>query len=320
MLMRIVFFFLFAILGSWLITAVAWGLSIEFKPEAKVDNSVLTLGDVALISPAQAAEKYSAMPLFKLNHNNALQVYRASTLKAYIHQGLDRNQKISWTGAEKVIVRRSGGELIDEQVMQTLIEDYLVQHFDHPAVSRVEFVPGVMPEPFIVQSKNWDCTVRPSNSNLISARRFSLVFRQDNSVVRNVTAQGKVNVLAKVAVAARDLHRDETIHQDDVLMQLRELPRLDSAVFDLQQALGKQVRHFLGAGSMIDAQKIKRPNLVRRNSKVTLIARKGGMQIMASGVAQEDGAKMDRISVQNLNSGQEVFGRVLAEDIVEVMF
>lgn len=320
MIMRIFFFLLSAILGSWLITAVAWGLSIEFKPEAEVDSPVLKLGDVAIISPAQAAEKYSAMPLFKLNHNNALKVYRSSTLKAYVHQGLGRNQKISWAGAEKVTVRRSGGELIDEQVMQTLIEDYLVQHFDHPSVSRIEFVPGVMPKPFIVQSENWDCTVRPSNSNVISARRFSLVFRQDNSVVRNVTAQGKVNVLAKVAVAARDLHRDESIHQDDVLMQQRELSRLEGAVFDLQQALGKQVRHFLGAGSVIDAQKIKRPNLVRRNNKVTLIARKGNMQIIALGVAQEDGAKMDRVCVQNLNSGQEVFGRVLAQDIVEVMF
>ncbi|MFO7803971.1 MAG: flagellar basal body P-ring formation chaperone FlgA [Desulfovermiculus sp.] len=316
-------FFLFpALLVFLLLWAAnpAWGLRIEFKPEAKVEGSVLRLRDVAYLSPEEAAQRYGDIELFHLRSNQGVQTYRASTLRAYIRQQVGQESKITWAGEKSITVRRAGGELIDHQEMQALIQDYLEESLDHPGVTQVTFTPGMMPSPFTVQDQNWECTVRPSDQNLVSARRFSLIFSGSGRVLRNVTVRGEVQVRGEVAVAVQDLGRHQTIAREDVQLRERVISRRVEPVFDLQEAVGKRVQRSTQADSVIDAQDIARPHLVRRRQPVTLIVRKGKMVISASGIAQEDGAKMDRVCVENARSGQEVYGHVVGKNIVEVAF
>ena len=299
-------------------SATVWGLRIEFKPEVEVQGSVLTLQDVARISPQDAAERYGDMKLFRLRSSQAVQVYRSSTLRAYILQKVASGTRIHWAGEKEVSVRRAGGELIDHQQMQTLVQDYLDQAFDHPGVTKATFLPHRMPSQFTIREPNWECIVRPSNQNLVSARRFSLMFRGSGRVLRNITVRGEVQVRAEVVVAVRDLGRDQNIGREDVQIQERELSRRVEPVFALDQVVGKRTRHSIQGDSVIDAQDIARPHLVQRRQPVTIIVRKGKMIISASGIAQEDGVKMDRVLVENARSGQEVYGYVIAKDTVEV--
>ncbi len=296
----------------------AWGLRIAFLPQAEVQGSVLRLGDVAEISPPKAAQRYQDMQLFHLPSQQAVRVYRASTLRAYIQQHIDAAANITWAGEKRVTVRQAGGGLVDGRMMQTQVQDYLQEYFDHPAVTKVQFVPQRLPQPFTVHAKNWECTVRPAHQNPLSARRFSLLFRGPHGVLRNLTVRGKVQVQAQVAVARRDLGRDQSVTREDVRIESKELDRRVEPVFDLNKVVGKRITHFIPAGSVIESQDIARPHLVRRREPVTLIVRKGKMVISASGIAQEDGAKMDRVCVENARSGQEVYGHVVAKDTVEV--
>ena len=316
-------FFLFpaflALILIWT-SAPAWGMRIEFKSEARVEGSVLTLQDVARLSPHQAARRYGDIELFRLRSNQAVQIYRASILRAYILQQIGDKNQITWAGKKSIAVRRAGGQLIDHHRMQSLVRDYLQEHFVNSAVTHLEFVPGKLPAPFTLPNKNWECTVRPSDQNLLSARRFSLEFREQGRVLRNVTMRGQVRARARVVVAARDLRRGQTIGRGDVSLQQRELSRRAEPVFDLEEVVSKRVVRSIPADSVLDAQKIARPHLVRRRQPVTLIVRKGQMLISASGIAQENGAKTDRVCVENARSGQEVSGRVVGKDTVEVIF
>jgi len=298
----------------------AWGLRIAFLPQAEVQGSVLRLGDVAEISPQKAAQRYQDMELFHLPSQQTVRVYRASTLRAYIQQHIDAAEAVTWAGEKRVTVRRAGGELIDGQMMKAQVQDYLQDFFDHPAVTEVQFVPQGLPQPFTVSVPDWECTVRPSSQNPLSARRFSLLFRGPHGVLRNLTVRGKVRVQAQVAVAKRDLGRDHSVAREDVHIESRELARRVQPMFDLAKVVGKRITHSIRAGSVIESQDIARPHLVRRREPVTLIVRKGKMMISASGIAQEDGAKMDRVCVENTRSGQEVYGHVVAKDTVEVGF
>lgn len=303
-----------------LASAPVWSMRIEFKSEARVEGAVLTLQDVAKLSPDQAARRYGDIELFRLRSSQAVQIYRASTLRAYILRQIgDRNQ-ITWAGRKSVTVRRAGGELIDHRRMQSLVRDYLQEHFENSAVTHLEFIPGKLPAPFTLPNENWECTVRPSDQNLLSARRFSLEFREQGRVLRNVTMRGEVRARARVVVAVRDLRRGQTIDPGDVSLQPRELSRRDEPIFELEEVVKKRVVRSIPADSVLDAQKIARPHLVRRRQPVTLIVRKGHMQISASGIALEDGTKTERVCVENVSSGQEVYGYVVGRDTVEVTF
>ncbi len=298
----------------------AWGLHIEFKPAAQIEDSVIRLGDVAHLSPEQDAGQYEGLELFRMRSNQTIQEYRTSTLRAYVQQHIGNTAKISWGGEDRIVVRRAGGELIDHQIMLDQIMQYLEEHFDHPSVSHVDFVPRKMPEPFVLPDPNWECTVRPSNQPLLSNRRFSLVFQSSTRTLRTVHVRGELRVGARVAVAGRNLSRGQTLARSDIELEERELSGRSEPIFELEEAVGKRVQNTLRSGTIIDAQNIARPHLVERRKPVTLIVRKGKMIISATGIAREDGAKMDRVCVENAQSGQEVYGRVVASDTVEVAF
>ncbi len=302
------------------VSTPAWSMHIEFKSEARVDGSALSLQDVARISPDQAARQYGEIELFRVRSPHAVQIYRASTLRAYILRQIGDKAQITWSGEKEITVRRAGGELIDQHRMQSLVQDYLQEHFDTSAVTHLEFIPGKLPAPFTLPNKNWECTVRPSDQNLLSARSFSLEFRDQRRVLRNVTVRGEVRARASVVVAARNLRRGQTIGREDVNVQQRELNRRVEPLFDLDKVVNKRAVRSIRAESVIDAQKIARPHLVRRRQPVTLIVRKGHMQISASGISQENGSKSERVCVENASSGEEVFGYVVGRDTVEVSF
>ncbi len=308
-----------ALILMW-VSAPAWSMRIEFKSEARVQGSVLTLQDVAKLSPDQAAKRYGDIELFRLRSNQAVQIYRAATLRAYILRHIGDRDQITWAGNKNITVRRAGGELIDHHRMQSLVQDYLQEHFENSSITRFEFVPGKLPAPFTMPTQNWECTVRPSDQNLLSARRFSLEFREQGRVLRNVTMRGEVRARADVVVASRDLRRGQTIDRGDVSLQQRELSRRAEPIFDLEAVVNKRVLRSIRADSVLDAQKIARPHLVRRRQPVTLIVRKGHMLISASGIAQENGARTDRVCVENARSGKEVYGRVVGKNTVEVAY
>jgi len=138
--------------------------------------------------------------------------------------------------------------------------------------------------------------------------------------LRTTQVRGEVRVRARVVTASRDVPRDQIIGANDVELQDRELSGRLDPIFEISNVVGKRMQSSLRSGTIIENQDIARPYLVRRRKPVTLILRKGKMLISAAGIAQEDGAKMDRICVQNTSSGQEVYGRVVAKDTVEVTF
>jgi flagella basal body P-ring formation protein FlgA len=318
--MRCLVTLLLAFMLFGLTIPAAFGLDVVFKPRAQIEDSAIRLRDVALLSPADAAKQYADLVLFNMRDNRSVQEYRSSTLQAYIQHKLGETKNVSFSGEDSVLVRRAGGNIISEQIMLEQVQQYLEKYFDHPAVSSIEFQPRKFPEPFVLQVPDWECTVRPSREILLSSRRFSLDFHRNNRLLHTAQVRGEVRVRARVVTASRDIPRGRTIEANDVELQDRELSGRFDPIFEIRKVVGKRMQSSLRSGAIIENQNIARPYLVRRRKPVTLILRKGKMLISAAGIAQEDGAKMDRICAQNTSSGQEVCGWVVAKDTIEVTF
>jgi flagella basal body P-ring formation protein FlgA len=70
---------------------------------------------------------------------------------------------------------------------------------------------------------------------------------------------------------------------------------------------------------VVHAGLLKRANLVKRGSKVEIIANFDGLDVRMRGEALADGGRGDRIRVKNLSSGRVVTGTVSGSGVVHVM-
>ena len=315
---RIAIVTLWLLFGSAL-SAFAGTVQVTFLPEAMVQGDTLHLRDVARITPQSAAQKWGAVRLFQVPDYGSVRTYRTSTLKAYVLQQAAQGQEFEWGGAKHVSVRREG-QLVSQQEMVQLVQEYIRKRLDRPEVASFSFESSRVPQPFTLPNDDWECEVVPSSSHVLSARRFNLLFRQQGRLVHRGTVSGRIRAEAEVVTARRDVDRGHVLQASDVQVQRHRLSRLDDPVFESSAAVGKRVTRSVRSGQALDHSVLAAPILVNRGNPVTLQAVKGPLRITAKGVAQEDGGLQDTIRVENARSGKEVFGTVVGRDTVRVNF
>jgi flagella basal body P-ring formation protein FlgA len=89
-------------------------------------------------------------------------------------------------------------------------------------------------------------------------------------------------------------------------------------ILSRQELIGKVARRTLLPGDTISLASVDNPRLVKIGANVRIIFIEGGLQITATGVAQQAGALGDMIRVRNQDSGLFVAGQVQADGSVQV--
>ena len=123
-------------------------------------------------------------------------------------------------------------------------------------------------------------------------------------------------VQAEVVLAARTLRAGTPITAADIGVSPDAAPL--GAASQPDQAIGQEARVTLYAGRPIPLSGLAPPALVERNQLVTLIFRRGGLDIRADGRALGRGAAGDEIRIMNLGSRSTIFGTVAGPALVTV--
>ncbi|QJA06563.1 flagellar basal body P-ring formation protein FlgA [Thermosulfurimonas marina] len=140
-------------------------------------------------------------------------------------------------------------------------------------------------------------------------------------LLARVRVLGFVEVWVPVAVLKRPLPRGAVLSATDLTLERRPLTRLpQDALFDLKEAVGKELRVGLPAGRVLRRSQIRAPALVHRNQIVRIVARSAHLTVTARGQARQDGRPGEIIRVRNLSSKKEIYARVTGPGVVEVTF
>jgi len=122
-----------------------------------------------------------------------------------------------------------------------------------------------------------------------------------------------------LVVAARPIARGTTLTAADVSTVTRMLPNAPAGVLaSADFALGRVALRDIAAGTALNANQLKAPQIVRRGQAVTLSLASGPVAVRVAGTALKDGTLGERIPVRNVNSKRVVEGVVLADGVVEV--
>ena len=150
---------------------------------------------------------------------------------------------------------------------------------------------------------------------------FTVVVRVDGKPARRLLATGRLDVMARVVVAAYPLAPRQLITETDIQVEERQLARLpQGTATDPDEVVGKRTRRGVAAGNVLSMGLLEAPPVIKRGTVVTIVAQSPWITVLAQGQAKADGAQGEQIRVVNLASRREIYARVVDENTVHVDF
>ena len=302
-----------------LLTHPAHAFDITFKKQATVDGAIVKLGDVATIDTiSETAKALLTIPVANAPAPGEKVYLRSLNIKKYLSSSQTLPEDIEWMGAAAVELKRNG-ITINSKRMLDIIADYLRAQKDSLPRAVIRFIPTSHPLPFTLPMGKMSCDVIPSNPGILSSSRFSLIFRIDDRVVKNMSIRGRIEARANIITASIPLKKGTILkphHLSDTVMDISEVK---DPGFSEEEFVGKKLKRSLRAGSPIKISMVESLPVIHRGEKVKIVVQSGSMLLTATGLAHSDGKVDDLIRVQNINSNKVVYARVAGPGIVEVI-
>ena len=132
---------------------------------------------------------------------------------------------------------------------------------------------------------------------------------------------GQVEVYGEALVAARSLPSGHVISHDDIqVARVNIVEAQGAAINDPNLVLGQRLRSPLSMGNLLDPRRMQREVLVRPGDVVTMICANPNINLSTKGKVEQSGYFNSLVKLTNLNSRQQVYGRVLDSSTVVVEF
>lgn len=114
-----------------------------------------------------------------------------------------------------------------------------------------------------------------------------------------------------VLVLSRGIGAGQPITADAFVAEIRDASRIvGAAIADPAQAVGQVARRTLSAGTVLSTGDLVAPRLIRRGDNVSLVSRRGGLEVHMAGKALGDAGENERVMVENLSSRRVIQGVV----------
>jgi len=150
---------------------------------------------------------------------------------------------------------------------------------------------------------------------------LSLIVRVDDQVKRNLAVPVEVEALAQMVVTARALDRAEVLSASDLVLDRRDLGRLQGGFLtSIEEAVGLRMKNSLRANAPLRKDYLERVPVVKAGQIVNIVVENEVIKITTPGRARQSGAVGDLITVQNVSSQKELAGRVVDASTVKVDF
>lgn len=130
---------------------------------------------------------------------------------------------------------------------------------------------------------------------------------------------GKFYVLGDIYVPAHNIDKGEIITPEMLKTISVRMNRIKPMfVVEMDKLVNKEAKKYLKEGKIINDRDIGRKILIKKNDLVTVVYKTDKMQITARGQARQDGAKGDKIEVENTKSKKILIGTVEDADTVNI--
>lgn len=302
----------------FLCTGPAFAIDALFLESAQVSSSIIRLGDIVQFS--EVNEEVRVLQSQKISNAPGLGTELILKRNHILRQLASENPlppEIRWSGAEttRITVKKI---TISSNKIQELINTYLQKRSD--ALPNVEFIftPMELPTSLKLPPGKLITEVTSSKKQLIGSNRFSIAFRVNGKLKKNISVRGTLQVLAPVYVAQTNVNRGSALTNDMFSIETRDINDIKKPLTANESLSNKQVIRRLREGDILSFSQIESIPLVHRGDTVKVRINSTGLNITMTGVARASGGLNDIIRVQNTSSNKVFYAKILAPGLVEV--
>ncbi|OLQ79118.1 flagella basal body P-ring formation protein FlgA [Photobacterium proteolyticum] len=170
----------------------------------------------------------------------------------------------------------------------------------------------VCPEPMIISASDQQALPIGNLKRQVSCDSAEQKWRINTTV--------KVRIKLPVVVAKTTINRDTKIDASMLKMQTLSLYRNKDFVTQFQAIIGKRTKRRIRSGQLVSPSYLQRRWLIEKGDEVLIVAVKDGMQASMKGIAMENGAESEQISVKNSRSSKIIRATVAGKGKVQTIF
>lgn len=288
--------------------------AIRLRSRAQVSGERIVLGEIARLT-GNAIEFDEVDLGHAPDAGSTRRITGASILARLRDAGLDE-ASVRYHIPVSVLVERAHQEIDPEDVRGT-IEEYMRDWL--PPGDEVDSV--ALPTRMRIPLGEY--ALRVNDLKAVSRRLHEIEVEavQDGRVVSRAPVRLRISSRSPVVVARRAIPRGETITEDDLRTEERNMRGLHPTVItDASEAIGRLARVAIGPGSVLSARAIESPVLVERGDRVRVAIETAAMRLTVPAEALESAGLGERIRVVNPSSGREFTAEVIAHGKVLVHY
>ena len=304
-----------------MVCAVAQAQSIRIRKRAEVAGSQVQLGDVAEISgvPAEEVEQFARVPVCASPLPGASKLIKADYLVARARQQSVPIDGMTIEGAGSVNVTSLAGNTLTSELLVQQLEEYIRGEMPW-SYDEAEILCHPAGRPLKLPAGKMEVAIRhQSEYPFVGEGVFPAVVTLDGRRVRSLFLKATVEVYKPVMVAREHIARGSALSGERVAGQTVALSTLRGGYFLERDALAAlQARRDIVPGTVIAAEMVERPLLVRRGDDVMLKYNTSRIEVAVKMRARATGRLGDMIAVENRSSRKVLSAVVTGPGEVEI--
>jgi flagella basal body P-ring formation protein FlgA len=295
---------------------------IRILEKVEIDDEKILLRDIAKIEGRDSLliQKLSAIVVGRAPQPGNSRNLDGGTIKARLKQNRIDLAGLILNIPPSIVVSRSFIEVSPEQI-KGLVSDYISKKLlsgnSNASIKRIQVSESLrLPGGRITYEVK-----APRNRQMVGQIPFAVRFDVNGKLYKRVWATVTIEVLAEVVITKKPLGRHKPITEDDIMVLKMDLAKVPSDVItDPEAVLGKRTKRAIGSKTVLRANLVEFPPLVKRGDVVVIVAETQGIRVTALGQVKKKGALGDRIPVVNLESKKVLYARVMDSNTVKVDF
>ena len=304
---------------AWATFSMAAPITVSFRSTAEVIESRIVLADIAVIQPAGDLSNQIGQLVVAVapppGKSKELQV--ASIMTSLRNRPEVAN--VDWQGSSTITVQRKTNTLQQQQLFD-IITAYIDANSALLPKAEIRFTPIHAPQEVTVPPGTLSWKVTPSKPGIVGSTSFSISLMVDGKPAGTQVVRGKLEVIAEVVTAATMLQKGDILSESSVILKSQDIGGSDKPFLATSDVIGKQVDRTVSAGTVLKPEHLVLPPVIKEGEMVKILARKGTMQLSASGLAKNEGRLGEVIAVKNISSNKMIHARVEQPGIVTVEF
>jgi len=220
-----------------------------------------------------------------------------------------------------VLFAATSGVVYAESPLHRAIREYIETNMPWPPGSvRVDFLSKESET--IPQNQDVILRVEPAgNQGFIGDMVFLVRSFKAGNLLRTESVRTRIEIMRDVVTAARGLPAGTVLTESDIRTVRRWVRHIHPhALPSIEATSGKRLTIQVDSGTEILDTMLKENPMVRKGKMVKIIFDNGPLQIVTIGQSEEDGIAGNIIRVKNITSNKIIYGRVLSDSMVGVVY